>query len=36
MPYTSIFTITPEVLNAAYEIAADLERIDIIRETSKN
>ena len=30
--YTPIFTITPEILNSAYEIAADLERIDIIRE----
>jgi len=30
--YTPIFTITPEILNFAYEIAADLERIDIIRE----
>jgi len=28
--YTPIFTITPEILNFAYEIAADLERIDII------
>ena len=27
-----IFTITPEILTSAYEIAADLERIDIIRE----
>jgi len=24
--YTPIFTITPEILNSAYEIAADLER----------
>ena len=31
-PYTPIFTITPEILTSAYEIAADLERIDIIRE----
>jgi Fic family protein len=31
-PYAPIFTITPEILNFAYEIAADLERIDIIRE----
>ena len=31
-PYAPIFTITPEILNSAYEIAADLERIDIIRE----
>jgi len=30
--YAPIFTITPEILNYAYEIAADLERIDIIRE----
>jgi Fic family protein len=30
--YAPIFTITPEILNSAYEIAADLERIDIIRE----
>ena len=30
--YTPIFTITPEILNLSYEIAADLERIDIIRE----
>ncbi|MDR2145861.1 MAG: Fic family protein [Tannerella sp.] len=30
--YTPIFTITPEILTSAYEIAADLERIDIIRE----
>ena len=30
--YTPIFTITPEILNYAYAIAADLERIDIIRE----
>ena len=30
--YAPIFTITPEILNLAYEIAADLERIDIIRE----
>ena len=30
--YTPIFTITPEILNSAYKIAADLERIDIIRE----
>ena len=30
--YTPIFTITPEILNFAYDIAADLERIDIIRE----
>jgi Fic family protein len=30
--YAPIFTITPEILNFAYEIAADLERIDIIRE----
>ena len=30
--YEPIFTITPEILNFAYEIAADLERIDIIRE----
>jgi hypothetical protein len=30
--YSPIFTITPEILNSAYEIAADLERIDIIRE----
>ena len=30
--YTPIFTITPEILNFAYEIATDLERIDIIRE----
>jgi len=30
--YTPIFTITPEILNSAYEIAADLERIAIIRE----
>ncbi|MDR2205205.1 MAG: Fic family protein [Flavobacteriaceae bacterium] len=30
--YAPIFTITPEILNAVYEIAADLERIDIIRE----
>ena len=27
-PYTPIFTITPEILNSACEIAADLERID--------
>jgi hypothetical protein len=27
-----IFKITPEILTAVYEIAADLERIDIIRE----
>jgi len=31
-PYSPIFTITPEILNSVYEIAADLERIDIIRE----
>ncbi|MDR0232402.1 MAG: Fic family protein [Dysgonamonadaceae bacterium] len=31
-PYSPMFTITPEILNFAYEIAADLERIDIIRE----
>jgi len=31
-PYAPIFNITPEILNSAYEIAADLERIDIIRE----
>jgi len=31
-PYTPIFSITPEILTSAYEIAADLERIDIIRE----
>lgn len=30
--YAPIFTITPEILSLAYEIAADLERIDIIRE----
>jgi Fic family protein len=30
--YTPIFTITPEILSSAYEIAADLERIDIIKE----
>ena len=30
--YTPIFTITPEILNYTYAIAADLERIDIIRE----
>ncbi len=30
--YAPIFTITPEILNSAYDIAADLERIDIIRE----
>ena len=30
--YTPIFTITPEILNLVYAIAADLERIDIIRE----
>jgi Fic family protein len=30
--YTPVFNITPEILNYAYEIAADLERIDIIRE----
>ena len=30
--YVPIFTITPEILNFTYEIAADLERIDIIRE----
>jgi len=30
--YEPIFTITPEILNLAYAIAADLERIDIIRE----
>ncbi|MDR1679142.1 MAG: Fic family protein [Prevotellaceae bacterium] len=30
--YAPTFTITPEILNFAYEIAADLERIDIIRE----
>jgi Fic family protein len=30
--YTPIFNITPEILNLAYEIAADLEWIDIIRE----
>jgi len=34
--YTPIFTITPEILNSAYEIAADLERIDIIREKAMN
>ncbi len=28
-PYAPIFTITPEILNSAYEIATDLERIDI-------
>jgi Fic family protein len=31
-PYAPLFTITPEILSSAYEIAADLERIDIIRE----
>ena len=31
-PYAPTFTITPEILNSAYDIAADLERIDIIRE----
>ncbi|MCL2103684.1 MAG: Fic family protein [Kiritimatiellaeota bacterium] len=30
--YTPIFSITPEILSSAYEIAADLERIDMIRE----
>ena len=30
--YTPIFSITPEILSSAYEIAADLERIDRIRE----
>ncbi|MDR1115370.1 MAG: Fic family protein, partial [Tannerella sp.] len=30
--YEPIFKITSEILTAAYEIAADLERIDIIRE----
>ncbi len=30
--YAPVFTITPEILSLAYEIAADLERIDIIRE----
>ena len=30
--YTPIFIITPEILNLAYDISADLERIDIIRE----
>ena len=30
--YEPIFKITPEILTAVYEIAADLERIDIIRE----
>ena len=30
--YTPIFTITPEILNLTYDIAADLERINIIRE----
>ena len=30
--YAPIFTITPEILDYAYEIAADLERIDIICE----
>jgi Fic family protein len=30
--YAPIFVITPEILNLAYGIAADLERIDIIKE----
>ncbi|GHV04385.1 cell filamentation protein Fic [Campylobacterota bacterium] len=30
--YEPIFNITPEILNSVYEIAANLERIDIIRE----
>ena len=30
--YTPIFNITPEILTLTYEIAGDLERIDIIRE----
>jgi Fic family protein len=30
--YAPIFVITPDILNLAYGIAADLERIDIIRE----
>lgn len=30
--YEPIFKITPEILTATYEIAADLERIDIIQE----
>jgi Fic family protein len=30
--YEPIFKITPEILTVVYEIAADLERIDIIRE----
>ena len=30
--YTPVFTITPEILNLVYGIAADLERIDISRE----
>jgi Fic family protein len=30
--YAPIFTITPEILSLSYEIASDLERIDIIRE----
>ncbi|MDR1652826.1 MAG: Fic family protein, partial [Prevotellaceae bacterium] len=30
--YEPIFSITPEILTAVYEIAADLERIYIIRE----
>jgi len=31
-PYEPVFKITPEILNSVYEIAADLERINIIRE----
>jgi Fic family protein len=30
--YAPVFNITPEILNSVYEIAADLERIDMIRE----
>ena len=30
--YAPIFNITPNILNLVYEIAANLERIDIIRE----
>ncbi|MDR2790625.1 MAG: hypothetical protein LBB59_06595 [Campylobacteraceae bacterium] len=30
--YKPVYTITPEILNLSYELAAILERIDIIRE----
>ena len=30
--YAPIFNITPEILNLVYDIASNLERIDIIRE----